>query len=51
MSRFLLLVIAIASLAPGQVFHMSREQIIEYTPKNPYERSADGRPMVPDKLL
>jgi 4-hydroxy-4-methyl-2-oxoglutarate aldolase len=52
MSRFLLLVLfTMASLAPAQVFHMSREQIIEYTPKNPYERSADGRPMVPDKLL
>ena len=52
MSRFLPFVLfAMASLAPAQIYHMSREQIIEYTPKNPYERSADGRPMVPDKLL
>ena len=40
-----------AVLLPAQVFQFSREQLIEYTPKNPYPRSADGRPMVPDKLL
>ena len=40
-------------LAPawGQVFTMTREQLIKYTAKNPYERFADGRPKVPDALL
>lgn len=51
MSRFLIALLAASAFLTGQVFQFSREQIIEYTPKNPYERSADGRPMVPDKLL
>ncbi len=51
MSRFLLALIAAGMLLPGQIFQLSREQLIEYTPKNPYERSADGRPKVPDALL
>ncbi len=29
----------------------SREQLIDYTKNNPFERSADGRPKVPDDLL
>ena len=51
MSRFLLALIAAAPLLPAQIFQFTREQLIEYTPKNPYERSADGRPKVPDALL
>jgi regulator of RNase E activity RraA len=35
----------------GQVFTMTREQLIKYTAKNPYERFPDGRPKVPDALL
>ena len=50
MSRFLIFLIAAASM-PAQVFQFTREQLIEYTPKNPFERSADGRPKVPDRLL
>ncbi|MGA2119273.1 MAG: dimethylmenaquinone methyltransferase [Bryobacteraceae bacterium] len=40
-------------LAParGQVFTMTREQLIKYTAKSPYERFPDGRPKVPDALL
>jgi regulator of RNase E activity RraA len=30
---------------------MTRDQLIKYTAKNPYERFADGRPKVPDALL
>jgi regulator of RNase E activity RraA len=37
--------------APAQVFTFTREQLIEYTSKNPYERFPDGRPKVPDALL
>ena len=35
----------------AQIFQLSREQLIEYTKQNPFERSADGRPKVPDELL
>ncbi len=51
MLRFLFAFFAAAALMPAQVFQLTREQLIEYTPKNPYGRSADGRPQVPDKLL
>jgi regulator of RNase E activity RraA len=37
--------------ARGQVFVMTREQLIKYTAKSPYERYPDGRPKVPDALL
>jgi len=40
---------AVASQA--QVLRLTREQMIKYTVKNPYERFADGRPKVPDSLL
>jgi Demethylmenaquinone methyltransferase len=39
------------STAWGQVFTMTREQLIKYTAKNPYERYPDGRPKVPDAVL
>ena len=41
----------VSAQAWGQVFTMSREQLIKYTAKNPYERFPDGRPKVPDALL
>jgi regulator of RNase E activity RraA len=37
--------------ARGQVFVMTREQLVKYTAKSPYERFPDGRPKVPDALL
>src|SRR5262245_28828507 len=52
--RFLLtILIAGATLAPApaQVFRLTREQLIHYTSKNPFDRFADGRPKVDDKLL
>ena len=30
---------------------LTKEQMIAYTSKNPYDRFADGRPKVPDNLL
>ena len=30
---------------------VAREEMIRYTPKNPFERFPDGRPKVPDALL
>jgi regulator of RNase E activity RraA len=35
----------------AQVFKLTRDQLIQYTPRNPYERFPDGRPKVPDAIL
>jgi len=35
----------------GQVFTLTRDQLIQYTSQNPYERFPDGRPKVPDAML
>jgi 4-hydroxy-4-methyl-2-oxoglutarate aldolase len=40
-----------ASAVQGQVFTLTREQLIQYTEKNPYDRFPDGRPKVPDAIL
>jgi regulator of RNase E activity RraA len=40
-----------AALAPAQVFTLTKEQMIEFTAKNPFERFPDGRPRIPDALL
>jgi 4-hydroxy-4-methyl-2-oxoglutarate aldolase len=37
--------------APGQVFRLTREQLIKYTAKSQFERFPDGRPKVDDRLL
>ena len=39
------------TLAHAQVFTMSKEQLIECTAQNPFERFPDGRPKVPDALI
>src|SRR5207302_776349 len=42
-------------LAPGaaqaQLFTFSKQDLIDYTAKNPFDRFADGRPKVPDNLI
>jgi len=38
-------------VAQAQVFTWSKEQLIEYTSLNPFERFPDGRPKVPDSLM
>ena len=38
-------------VAQAQVFTWSKEQLIEYTSLNPFERFPDGRPKVPDALM
>jgi regulator of RNase E activity RraA len=43
-------VLAVQS-AGAQMFRFTREQMIRYTAKNPFERFPDGRPKVPDDLL
>ncbi len=37
--------------AGAQVFTLTREQMIKYTSRNPYDRFPDGRPKVPDDVL
>jgi 4-hydroxy-4-methyl-2-oxoglutarate aldolase len=46
--------VAIAVLAPvtrAQLFTLTRDQLVAYTPDNPFERFVDGRPKVPDALM
>jgi regulator of RNase E activity RraA len=38
-------------VANAQLFKMTKEQLIELTKLNPFERFADGRPKVPDNLI
>jgi len=38
-------------ISHAQLFSLSREQMIEYTAQNPFDRFADGRPKVPDALI
>src|SRR5664279_795725 len=47
------LLIATGVMIPGQaqIFRLTREQMIKYTVKNPFDRFPDGRPKVDDKML
>ena len=47
----LLMALAAGFPARGQIFSFTREQMIRYTAKNPFERFPDGRPKVPDAIL
>jgi regulator of RNase E activity RraA len=40
-----------APLVHAQLFTLTREQLIEITADNPYERFPDGRPKIPDALI
>jgi 4-hydroxy-4-methyl-2-oxoglutarate aldolase len=46
---------AVAMLAPAlshaQLFTLTKEQLIQLTSQNPFERFADGRPKIPDELM
>ncbi len=39
------------SIANAQLFTFSKQEIIDYTAKNPFDRLPDGRPKVPDNLI
>jgi len=43
--------VSILPRAMAQLHSMSKEELIKYTSKNPFERFPDGRPKVPDTLL
>src|SRR3954447_16552766 len=39
------------ALAHAQIFSLTKEQLIELTSQNTFDRFADGRPKIPDNLL
>jgi 4-hydroxy-4-methyl-2-oxoglutarate aldolase len=38
-------------LSHAQLFSLTKEQMVEYTAQNPFDRFPDGRPKVPDALI
>jgi regulator of RNase E activity RraA len=46
-----LISLAFRNDASAQILKLSPEEMIQFTPLNPYGRFPDGRPMVPDALL
>jgi regulator of RNase E activity RraA len=40
-----------STVVDAQLFRLTRDQVIEITADNPFERFADGRPKIPDALL
>jgi 4-hydroxy-4-methyl-2-oxoglutarate aldolase len=40
-----------ANTASAQLFTFSKQELIDYTAQNPFERLPDGRPKVPDDLI
>jgi 4-hydroxy-4-methyl-2-oxoglutarate aldolase len=46
-----LFVLLWAASAHAQLFTLTKEQMLRFTSKNPFERFDDGRPKVPDSLL
>lgn len=51
MKRFVLILVLAVTPLWAQMEGFSRQQIVKYTPKNPYGRFADGRPNVPGDLI
>src|ERR1041384_4748228 len=45
------LLVVFAAPASAQLFSLTKEQMIELTSQNPFERFEDGRPKVPDSLM
>jgi regulator of RNase E activity RraA len=41
----------LAAPSSAQIFKLTKEQLVELTSKNPYDRFPDGRPKAPDALL
>ena len=42
---------AFAQVASAQLMTFSKQQLIDYTAQNPFDRLLDGRPKVPDELI
>jgi 4-hydroxy-4-methyl-2-oxoglutarate aldolase len=47
---FLMILLA-SSGADAQLFTLSRQELIDYTAKSPFDRFPDGRPKVPDSMI
>jgi 4-hydroxy-4-methyl-2-oxoglutarate aldolase len=45
------MLVALAAPCHAQLFKLTREQLVEITADNPFERFPDGRPKVPDRLI
>lgn len=45
------LAISVLPLASAQLITFSKQQLIDYTAQNPFERFPDGRPKIPDNLI
>jgi regulator of RNase E activity RraA len=45
------LLLTFPSLTFAQVNNLSKQELIDYTAKNPFDRLPDGRPKVPDSLV
>jgi hypothetical protein len=41
----------LASASHAQLNHFSKQELTEYSARNPFERLPDGRPKVPDALI
>src|SRR6266852_1517847 len=46
-----LLAIVLSPVASAQFFTFSKQDLIDYTAQNPFDRLPDGRPKVPDDLI
>jgi len=53
MSRVILALgtLLVPALAQAQLLNFSKQELIDYTAQNPFDRLRDGRPRVPDELL
>jgi regulator of RNase E activity RraA len=40
-----------AGAAKAQLFQFTKQDLIDYTPRNPFDRLDDGRPKVPDSMI
>jgi regulator of RNase E activity RraA len=45
------MVLLMPVLSRAQLFTLTRDQMVQYTAQNPFERFPDGRPKVPDALI
>ena len=41
----------VPATASAQLFQFSKQDLIDFTPQNPFDRFSDGRPKIPDNLL
>lgn len=41
----------VPTTCPAQLFTLSKQELIDYTVQNPFDRLPDGRPKVPDDLM